>query len=146
MRCTVVALLSTAVFSLGALAHPSPPQPAAISSPLGKRYQSGWCGVHVKQYQKNEADNSEYILDVTLYDALQDQVGAVTGLSAPGGSYQDIDSKLPYVFEVEVGANDQQPVMFMYSGQAWSSHDKGQCKKVGGFQNGNRDMNCGFNC
>ena len=147
MRYTVAALLSIATFSLGALARPSP---AAISDPLAKRYASGYCGVHVVQYQKGEGPsdsitgNTEYRLDVTLKDALQDVVGGVSLLSAAGGVYNGIDSQLPYVFEVEVGANDAEPVLFQYNGQAWGSGDS-QCS-VGGYNNGQRDMDCGFNC
>lgn len=150
MRCTVATLLSAATFSLCAFARPHPPQPVASSTPLAKRYASGWCGVHVTQYQKNEgpADtptgNSEYRLTVSLYDALQDSMGGAPLLEATGGVYEDVDSALPDVFEVEVGANDAQPVLFLYNGQAWSSND-GQCS-VGGYNGGSRNMDCGFNC
>ena len=147
MRCTIAALLSVATFSLGALARP---QPADSSTHLEKRYASGWCGVHITQYQKNigpsnsGSGNSEYRLDVSLKDALQDIVGGVSLLSLPGGTFSGIDSQLPNVFEVEVGANDGEPVQFQYAGQAWAS-DGSQCS-VGGFDNGVRNMDCGFNC
>lgn len=150
MRCTVVTLISGAAFSLCALAHPSPSQPAAISTPLTKRYIPGTCGVHVIQYRKNEgptgSDGStdEDRLDVSLIDNIQDPIGGVTLLSAPGGVYQDIDSQLPDVFEVMVGGTDQQPVNFMYSGQSWTSAD-GQCS-VGGYNSGSRQMDCSFAC
>lgn len=151
MRCTVATLLSAAAFSLSAYARPSPPHPAALSTPLDKRYASGWCGVHVTQYQKGEgpsdtaSGNSEYRLTVSLYDALQDPVGGVTLLSAAGGIYNGIDSQLPDVFEVEVGANDAQPVLFQYNGQAWSTNG-GQCGTPGEYDGGSRNMDCGFNC
>ena len=147
MRFTTAALLSVATFSLGAFARP---QPADSSSHLAKRYASGWCGVHVTQYQKNEgpssssSGNSEYRLDVTLKDALQDVVGGVTLLSLPGGIFSGIDSQLPAVFEVEVGANDDEPVQFQYAGQAWASSGS-QCG-VGSFDSGSRQIDCGFNC
>ena len=147
MRCTIAALLSVATFSLGAFARP---QPADSSTHLAKRFAHGSCGVHVTQYQKNEgpsdsgSGNSEYRLDVTLKDALQDVVGSVNLLSLRGGHFGDIDSQLPYVFEVEVGANDDEPVRFKYAGQAWASGGP-QCS-VGGFAGGNRDMDCGFTC
>ena len=147
MRCTTTALLSVATFSLGAFAYP---QPADRSLHLAKRYAPGWCGVHVTQYQKNEgpsgssSGNSEYRLDVSLKDALQDVVGGVTLLSLPGGTFSGIDSQLPNVFEVEVGGVDSEPVLFQYTGQSWSSND-GQCS-VGGFDSGSRQIDCGFNC
>ena len=147
MHCTIVTVLSLATFSLGAFARP---QPADSSTHLAKRYASGWCGVHVTQYQKNEgpsnsaSGNSEYRLDVTLKDALQDVVGGVNLLSLPGGTFSGIDSQLPNVFEVEVGANDAEPVDFQYAGQAWDSNSA-QCS-VGGYDSGSRAIDCGFNC
>ena len=152
MRCTVAALLSAATFSLGAFARPPPTDPAASSTHLAKRYAPGWCGVHVVQYQKNEGPsdsgtgNSEYRLDVTLNDALQDDVGGVPLLSAAGGVFNGIDSQLPYVFEVEVGGVDSEPVLFQYNGQAWSSDDQPQCGSTGDYSGGSRSFNCGFNC
>ena len=147
MRCTIATLFSVATFSLGAFAHP---QPTEISTHLAKRYASGRCNAHVTQFQKNEgpsnpgSGNSEYRLDVTLEDALQDVIGGVTLLSLPGGTFSGFDSQLPDVFEVEVGANDAEPVEFKYGAQAWSSNDA-QCS-VGDYDSGSRQMDCGFNC
>lgn len=81
---------------------------------------------------------------MALSDALQDSVGGVTDIDAPGGQFEDIDSQLPFVFEVEVGAQDSDPVRFQYNGQAWDSN-AGQCS-VGGYNSGSRNMDCGFNC
>ena len=120
------------------------------STPLAKRYVSGWCGVHITQYQKNEgpsasaAGNADYRLTVTLYDALQDVVGGVSLLDAPGGVWQNIDSQLPDVFEVVVGGNDADALELAYSGQLWSSA-AAQCG-FGVFADGSRNMDCGFNC
>ena len=147
MRCTVAAFLSVATFSFGVFARP---QPADSSTHLAKRYAPGSCGVHVTQYQKNEgpsngpSGNSEYRVDVTLKDALQDVVGGVNLLSLPGGTFSGINSQLPYVFEVEAGANDDEPLRFQYNGQAWAS-DGWQCS-VGDYNSGSRQMDCGFNC
>lgn len=71
-------------------------------------------------------------------------MGGVTLLSLPGGTFTGIDSQLPAVFEVEVGADDSEPVDFQYAGQAWSSND-GQCS-TGGYDSGSRQIDCGFNC
>ena len=152
MRYTVATLLSAATFSLSTFARPSssPPGSDTISTPLKERFISGSCGVHVVQYQKNEGPangphgNSNYRLDVTLYDAGQDNIGGVTLLDAPGGNFEGIDSQLPLVFEVEVGANDQQPVRFQYGAQAWDSN-AAQCS-VGDYDSGSRQMDCQFNC
>ncbi len=148
MHYATTTLLSATAFSLCTFAHPSP-QPGT-STPLEKRYVPGWCGVHVTQYQKNEdpagsdGGTSEYRLDVSLSDNIQDPIGSVSHLSVPGGVYEGIDSQLPDVFEVEVGGADGQPVFFMYNGQAWDSGDS-QCS-MGGYNGGSRQMDCGFSC
>ena len=145
MRCTVAALLSAATFSLCAFARPS-----LATSALNKRYVTGWCGLHVTQYQKNEGPagsdggTSEYRLDLTIFDAVQDPIGGVSKLSVPGGVFTGIDSQLPDVLEVLVGGADAQPVRFQYNGQAWTSAD-GQCS-TGDYDSGSRNIDCGFNC
>lgn len=154
MHYKVAALLSVATFSLCAFARPPPPPPPSHSdvnpTPLDKRYVTGWCGVHITQYQKNEGpvgsdgSNSEYRVDVSLYDAAQDPIGGTSLLSLPGGTYKDIDSQLPYTFDVLVGGTDSQPIRFQYGGQAWTSAD-GQCG-VGDYDSGSRNMDCGFSC
>ena len=150
MRSVLAALLLGAI-SLRASALPSSPE-AREAAPAGVTPDlvHGWCGVHVAQYQKNEGPSgpgcgtSEYRLTVTLKDALQDVIGGVTDRCAPGGDYIGIDSQLPYVFEVEVGGVDSEPVFFKYAGQAWNSKSS-QCS-VGGYAGGVRQMDCGFNC
>ncbi|KAL9064457.1 MAG: hypothetical protein Q9161_008865 [Pseudevernia consocians] len=116
MHFLLTVLFSAATFSLSGLARPPPPPSSTGSATLAKRFASGWCGVHVVQYQKNEGPtntpngNADYRLDVNLADALQDPVGGVSSIDAPGGQFEDIDSQLPFVFEVEVGAQDADPV------------------------------------
>ena len=147
MHCTIATLLSVATFSLGTFARP---QPADSSIHLAKRYATGRCNAHVVQYQKNEGpsgsdgSNSEYRLDVTLMDGLDDVIGGVSKLSVAGGNFVGFDSQLPSVFEVEVGANDAQPLRFMYAGQGWST-DSSQCS-VGDYDSGSRQLDCGFTC
>ena len=51
-------------------------------------------------------------MTVTLKDAIQDIIGGVTDRCALGGEDFSIDSQLPYVFEVEVGVVDSEPVFF----------------------------------
>ena len=150
MRFALTVLFSAATFSLSGLARPPPPPPSTGSPTLAKRFASGWCGVHVVQYQKNEGPantpngNADYRLDVALYDALQDSMGGVTDIDAPGGQFENVESQLPFVFGVEVGAQDADPVRFQYNGQAWDS-TAGQCSR-GSYDSGSRSMNCGFNC
>lgn len=96
----------------------------AVSAGATPDLAHGWCGVHVTQYQKNEGPKGsgggtiDYRLTVTLKDAIQDPIGGVTLLSVPGGEYVGIDSQLPYVFDVEVGGVDSEPVFFKYASQS----------------------------
>ena len=151
MHYNAAPLLSAAIFSLSAFARPPPPtQSNADLSTLDKRYVPGWCDVHIQQYQKDEGPvgsdggTSEYRLDLNLFDNAQDPIGGVSKLSVPGGIFTGIDSQLPAVFEVLVGGADQQPVMFQYDGQAWTTADN-QCS-VGNYDSGSRNIDCGFNC
>lgn len=151
MRFALTVLFSAATFSLSGLARPPPPLPSTGSATLAKRFAGqGLCGVHVVQYQKNEGPantpngNADYRLDVALFDVIQDPMGGVTGIDAPGGQFEEIDSGLPFVFGVEVGGQDADPVRFQYGGQAWDSN-AAQCS-LGGYDSGSRSMNCGFSC
>ena len=103
-----------------------------------------WIRAYSMEYPRLNRLNSEYRLDVSLFDAMQDRIGGGSRLSLPGGNYKDIDSQLPYTFEVLVGGTDRQPIRFQYSGQAWTSAD-GPCR-VGDYDSGSRNMDCGFSC
>lgn len=110
-------------------------------------YEPGQCGVHVKQYQKNEATvnpNPNYKFDITIYDALQHQIGQVLFADAPTAVGVDVDSLLPYVLIVTAGPVDSSNVGFAYAGANWDS-SSGQCS-VGGYDSGSRQMDCGFAC
>lgn len=96
------------------------------------------------EYLRLNRPDSEYRLDVSLFDAMQDLIGDGSRLSLPGGNCKDIDSQLPYTFEVLIGGTDSQPIRFQYSGQAWTSAD-GQCR-VGDYDSGSRNMDCGSSC
>ena len=56
----------------------------------------------------------------------------------------DVDGELPLVFIATAGAVDDDPVKFAYGSQNWDSNS-GQCK-VGKYDSGSRQMDCGFTC
>ena len=141
MHFTLPTAILLAVSALEAAALPK------AATTMEKRYNSGWCGVHITQYQKNEKDsgnNPQYQLEITLYDALKANIGGAVTTPVTPSAPLDVDSQLPDVFEVTVGFVDSDPIQFHYGGQFWESTG-GQCS-FGGFQNGNRDGDCGFTC
>lgn len=115
-------------------------------------YAPGWCGVHVVQYQKNEGPpgtnggTNNYRLDVYIYDNDQNEIGRIekADASPPGGL--GVTSKLPYVLIVTPGAVDDDPVTFKYAAQSWAYADVAHHCNFGGYENGNREGDCGFTC
>lgn len=138
--------LSSLLLLLQPLTHATP-----ITSPTSvtRRYATGWCGVHVVQYQKNEPPDvnpsPNYALDVIIYDAAQAEIGRVSKVDAPGGQGVDVTSQLPYVLILTTGNVDSDPVAFAYAGQSWTSDDGSHCK-FGGYDSGKRQGDCGFTC
>ncbi|KAF2681924.1 hypothetical protein K458DRAFT_342944 [Lentithecium fluviatile CBS 122367] len=95
-------------------------------APTNERgYAPGWCGVHVKHYQKPDPSKDQYALEVSINDANE--------------------GKLPWTLIVNTGAVDADPVQFAYGGQTWDSNDKNRCS-VGAYDNNERQMDCGFTC
>tara|TARA_R110002003_G_scaffold534_20_gene20340 strand:+ start:5851 stop:6291 length:441 start_codon:yes stop_codon:yes gene_type:complete len=107
-----------------------------------KGYRPGWCGVHVIQYQKPDPSKDQYSLEVTaLNDANENKIGEFK----KGGPTASVTSKLPLTLEIKTGGVDADPVRFAYGSQSWDSNDKGRCS-VGAYDNGKRQMDCGFTC
>jgi hypothetical protein len=105
-------------------------------------YAPGWCGVHVIQYQKPDPSKDAYSLEVPrLNDANEAQIGNFN----KGGPTASVTSKLPLTLEIKTGGVDADPVSFAYGGQTWDSNDKGRCS-VGKYDNGKRQIDCGFTC
>ncbi|KAL8968151.1 MAG: hypothetical protein Q9197_005039 [Variospora fuerteventurae] len=122
--------------------------------PVGEAgYATGWCGMHVVQYQKEEpaADpasdpKANYHLDVTLYDSNEDKIGEVLGAEAPAGEAVSVFSKLPHVMLVTAQKVDADPVLFAYSDQSWAYADAEHHCNFGQYDSGNREGDCGFSC
>ncbi|KAI6085697.1 hypothetical protein F4821DRAFT_260609 [Hypoxylon rubiginosum] len=113
-----------------------------------KRFVSGQCGIHVTQFQKNENGvGSEYQFTVQIKDAVGDGIGGVKGQAIADRTSFDIlpgpSNELPAKLTLTAGSVDSDPITFAYNGQSWSSSSG--CS-TGGYQNGNREMDCGFAC
>lgn len=110
-------------------------------------YVEGRCGVHIEQWQMNEAENrlNSHQLSVRIADADNRLIGSATKQSA-AETLEVIDSVLPYDLYVASGSDDNAPVRFWYSDQYWDSNSKGNQCSVGKYDNGARQMDCSFDC
>ena len=110
-------------------------------------YTPGWCGVHVRQYRRNQPDNpsSDFKLDVRIFDGAQALMTALAGVDAISGTATSIITQLPEVFNVTVQNADSDPVLFEYNGVSWDSSNSNHCK-FGGYNDIKREGDCGFSC
>jgi hypothetical protein len=112
------------------------------NGPVNDRgYRPGWCGVHVTQYQKPDPSKDGYALEARIMDANQNEIGNSGGKQ---GARLSFASKLPQAFVVNSRAVDADPLDFEYNGAKWDSNSK-DCK-VGVYDKGKRQMDCGFTC
>lgn len=110
---------------------------------------TGWCGLHVTQYQKNEGpglNTENYRFSVTIRDAKQVIVGDEEYLSIPSGMTTQLGTKpLQYTLGLTAPNVDADPIAFAYAGQTWDTNDSSHCK-MGKYDNGKREGDCGFTC
>ena len=128
---------------------PIPDPSSSPANPSNTQYTPGWCGVHVTQFQKNEADSNptgNYLLSVTIFDAAQKQIGQVEKVDAPSGQGVNVDSVLPYVLIVTAQNVDDDAVLFAYADQSWGSNDQPHHCNFGAYDSGKREGDCGFTC
>lgn len=90
------------------------------------------------------SDTSEYRYDIYVKDANGETLAESLTTEIADGATYDVDSALPYVFEVTSGSVDSDPISFAYAGQIWNSGDS-QCS-FGKYSGGNRNGDCGFTC
>lgn len=147
-------LLAASVSATPLQALPSKPnesrdldQPATSSIP--KRFAPGWCGVHVKQYQRNEPKSNpgpNYLLDITIYDDAGKPIGGVQRAEAPAFRGVAVPSQLPWLLIVTTENRDEDPILFDYAGQHWAYADVAHACNFGAYDGGDRDGDCGFTC
>lgn len=111
--------------------------------------QSGWCGVHITQYQKNEGpgfNTENYRFTVLLYDGAQTFIGERELLSIPSGTTEHIYTKpLQYTLALTAPNVDDDPINLAYAGDFWNIYDAGRCS-TGVYDEGKREIDCGFTC
>ncbi|KAH8157824.1 hypothetical protein CIB48_g10430 [Xylaria polymorpha] len=115
--------------------------PASVSK---RAFAPGACGIHVTQWQKNENKvGGAYLFDVIIKDAIGAIVGGQNSLAIGDFNSGSVPSELPYVVVISTGSVDSDPVQFAYAGSHFSS--SAGCS-TGGYEGGNREMDCGFTC
>ena len=103
--------------------------------------------MHVTHYQIPEG-GSFYSIETTIFDAIGTQIGNLPKTDAT--EPVDVTSALPLVLVITVaqpGSSDDPDgaeIRFAYGDQSWGSDDD-QCK-FGGYEDGNREGDCGFTC
>ncbi len=105
-------------------------------------YVPGQCGVHITQYQKPVPGVDPYTFDAGIDDYAAIPIGEIKGL-ATFEPFQ-VTSLLPWTLVITPGHLDSDPIRFSYADQHWDSNSA-QCK-FGGYENGNREGDCGFQC
>lgn len=90
-----------------------------------------------------------YSIQATIKDPNTQVIGSIPDTKADVPI--SIASKLPLYVVVtavlpgSVDDTDGAPLQFNYGADAWNTNDSGRCS-VGGYENGNRDMDCNFAC
>ena len=110
-------------------------------------YMPGVCGVHVTQYQRNEKKvnpSPNYTLNITVTDSRGQTIGQVKFADAPNGVQVNVKSSLPKVLSARALSQDDDPILFNYGDHSWNTATK-DCK-VGKYDSGKREMDCGFKC
>lgn len=135
--------LGTAAFGLS-IFEPVDPAPG---------FKSGWCTMHVIQYQRNEYGiGNEYAFDAIIYDADRKIIGKVQRAAIDANSKTlSVTSHLPYTVEIEAKGGDTDPVRFSYGGQSWEDNDESHQSTFSsgprhGYEYGNREGDMGFTC
>ena len=109
----------------------------------------GWCGVHVKQYQKNEGPGmtpEHYRYTVNIKDATGKPIGEHDLVPIPSGEEREFDSLLPKPFKIYSPDVDSDAIWMHYGDQHFTSNDQPHHCNFGKYDNGKREGDCGFSC
>ncbi|KAL8818916.1 MAG: hypothetical protein Q9223_002556, partial [Gallowayella weberi] len=117
-------------------------------------YASGTCQMHVTQYQRNEGASNptnDFYVEINIKDAKGEQAANLPKMAAPKGQKVTVKG-LKKPLTVQVGDDkdygDYSLVNFSYDGFDFNQKSKMKDTKIchyGGYEDGNRDMDCAFN-
>ncbi|KAI4212618.1 MAG: hypothetical protein LQ351_004690 [Letrouitia transgressa] len=129
--------------------RPSATAPAVSATPT---YKSGKCRFHCVQYQKNEGQDinptNDYMVQLTFQQDGGDVFMDSGKISAPADKEVEIPG-LKKKFIVKAGKVDSDPMHFKYDNFEFQSDQEEHCsegKEENGFEDGNKDMDCNFDC
>jgi hypothetical protein len=110
------------------------------------KYKPGWCGLHISHHQKPDPSKDPYSVEVLLKDADSMIIGNTLGVvdARDPVAVSGFGGQLPVQLIVTTGGVDADPVKFAYGDQSWDSNSD-QCK-MGKYDSGKREGDCGFNC
>ncbi|KAL9104903.1 MAG: hypothetical protein Q9163_000220 [Psora crenata] len=126
---------------------------ASTNTVQGGSFTPGWCTFHVVQYQRNQNGiGADYQFDVQLYDGAHKKIGEVSKKAIDASSKSlSVTSALPWTLEITASGADEDPVRFAYGADSWLSNDGTHQCTLGdgpenGYEDGNREGDCGFTC
>lgn len=118
---------------------------------IKKANTKGSCGLHIRQYQVNEAvsngysnPNPYYALELTLYDVDQKFI-CYQSMSFPKSGTVSVQGLLKFQLLATSGETDSDPISLAYAGSKWETGNDG-CGNPSGFDAGFRDVDCSFDC
>lgn len=108
-------------------------------------YAPGRCRVHFTQYDVPE-DGNAFTLEAQIFDGADNQIGMQTKID--GSRVVEVTSKLPNPVMITLDSPKKEAskgiIEFEYGPAMWN-HENGRCD-LGGFEDGNRDGDCWFDC
>lgn len=107
---------------------------------------AGWASVSVIQ-RKCCSPSMIHKLDVSIINARGVTIGQVTDVDAPPGQEVRVFSKTPYAIRVITQERDEDPLVFRYGDDEWTSNDdtfEHQCKFSNWREDGSRKGDCIF--
>ncbi|KAL6364536.1 hypothetical protein LRP88_01939 [Fusarium phalaenopsidis] len=143
---------SSVLLFLG-LAIAAPAQEAAEAPKINKRFNGGWCGVHVHTFDGENAKGS-HEMNVWVYDGKQQLIWSKESIWGDGQLMAESEG-LPLVLNINThGSGDD--ATFTYGDDAWGSgkwdSNNGRCS-VGKQDSPSLtsstvtvDLDCGFSC
>ncbi|KAL8753166.1 MAG: hypothetical protein Q9184_005499 [Pyrenodesmia sp. 2 TL-2023] len=129
------------------------PAPAAETP----TYASGVCPMKITQYQRNNKDKNptnDYQLEISVKDAMGGQAASFPKQPCPSGKPMVMQGLRGGDFTITVGKNldvpleDGSPLSFSWRGEDFDT-DTLQCahdNRAGGYEGGDRELNCNLNC
>ncbi|KAI1076649.1 hypothetical protein F5B20DRAFT_593910 [Whalleya microplaca] len=109
----------------------------------------GRCNIHVTQYQIYKT--KDYSIEATIKDAKDNIIGKLEKTQVKDSTVE-VTSKLKNVLIIKtpklgsVKNTDKEPLEFELGKNKWDSNSKVYGCKVGGYDGGNRDMDCYHSC